>query len=62
MPFVFCEVCDYLGRGRTLKEQILDVIDHEEKMHRRYEDREWLLEKDLEEMYEPRKEKGNDKA
>ena len=35
MPFVFCEVCDYMGRGRTPQDRLLDVIRHEEKEHNR---------------------------
>jgi len=48
MPVIFCEVCDYFGQGHTPEERLQDVLAHEEREHSRYQDREWLFEKEME--------------
>jgi len=55
MPMIFCEVCDYFGRGRTPEERLADVLAHEEREHSRYQDREWLFEQEMERREEEAK-------
>jgi hypothetical protein len=55
MPMIFCEVCDYFGQGRTPYERLKNVLDHEEREHVKYEDRDWLFEREMERREEEAK-------
>lgn len=50
MPFISCEDCDFQGNSKNSFDRLKEVLEHEREAHRRYQDKEWLLEKDMEEI------------